>query len=313
MKFQMKQAFRAVILFAFFSFIIKIHLTGEMTKYINPKYEMLSQTAAVLFLFLFFVQLFRVWDKKHIHDEHCNHGCDHDHGESSSSLKKMLSYSILIFPLATGFFLPAKTLDASIAAKKGVMLSAAPSASKEDRRNADSVDIEKSSEIEGNEQVGFDQEEILVDDQTPLLNLNEMTENEYKIKMNELEQTKIIEMSDEVFEPYYEAISMEPGKYQGRTVKLHGFVYKEEGFQANQLVISRFLITHCVADASIIGFLTEFNEAHSVKEDTWIEVEGTIDRTNYNGSELPMIKAASWKEISEPDEPYVFPVFTQLK
>ncbi|RBW67420.1 TIGR03943 family putative permease subunit [Bacillus taeanensis] len=313
MKLQPKQVFRAVILFAFFSFIVKIHVTGEMTKYINPKYEILSQTAAVLFLFLFFVQLFRIWPKKHIHDEHCDHGCDHNHGESSSSLKKMLSYAILLFPLVTGFFLPVKTLDASIAAKKGVILSSAPSDSKEDNGNEDSVDIGNPSENKVDEQGGLNQEEILIDDQTPLPNLNQMMENEYQSKMNELKQTKVIHMADDVFEPYYEAISMEPEQYKGRTVKLNGFVYKEEGFQENQLVISRFLITHCVADASIIGFLTEFDQAQHVKENTWVEIEGMIDITTYNGSKLPKVKAASWKEISEPDEPYVYPVFTQLK
>ncbi len=56
-----------------------------------------------------------------------------------------------------------------------------------------------------------------------------------------------------------------------------------------QLVISRFLITHCVADASIVGFLTEFPEAPTLTEDTWLEVVGTIGQTTYEGASLPVI------------------------
>ncbi|WP_396021233.1 hypothetical protein [Bacillus sp. S/N-304-OC-R1] len=47
-------------------------------------------------------------------------------------------------------------------------------------------------------------------------------------------------------------------------MQLTGFAYKEDGFEQDQLVIARFVITHCVADASIVGFLTELPEASSI-------------------------------------------------
>ncbi|WP_121614094.1 DUF1980 domain-containing protein [Mesobacillus foraminis] len=49
------------------------------------------------------------------------HGFQHDHHhhhDSGSNLKRLLSYTVIVFPLLTGFYLPAKVLDASIAKKK---------------------------------------------------------------------------------------------------------------------------------------------------------------------------------------------------
>lgn len=83
---------------------------------------------------------------------------------------------------------------------------------------------------------------------------------------------------------------------------------KEDSFAQNQLVISRFLITHCIADASIVGFLSEFPEASSIDEDTWIEAMGTLDTIEFNGDILPVIKIDEWVEIQEPVTPYLYPI-----
>lgn len=135
MVFQGQQAVRALILLAFTLFIFKLHYTGDITKYVNPKYMSLSQIASVLFLVLFFIQITRLWERpKEEHhdcgeDDHTTHtcGCEeleeehhhHDHGDQPLTFRKMLSYSIIVFPLVTGFFLPAQTLDASMVENKG--------------------------------------------------------------------------------------------------------------------------------------------------------------------------------------------------
>ncbi|WP_429465445.1 hypothetical protein [Neobacillus sp. B4I6] len=81
----------------------------------------------------------------------------------------------------------------------------------------------------------------------------------------------------------------------------------------NQLVISRFLITHCVADASIIGFVSEFSEpSPSLEKDTWVEAEGVLDITTFNGTELPLIKITGLKKINEPEKPYLYPISIKI-
>lgn len=309
MKFHFQQAFRAAILLAFAGYIIQLHVTGDILKLVNPKYLLLSQSAAVLFIFLFLIQIFRVWSNgdEHEHDENCTHdGCSHDDGYSKFSIRRLLSYSILCFPLLTGFLLPPKTLDASIAAKKGTMLPQESQIQQEE--NSKDISIQGNEGNNNQDQTGnIEHNELSVG--SPVI----MDEKEYDDMMSKLEDDSIIKMTNDSFNAYYEALSMEPFKYKDRQITMTGFVYKEEGFESNQLVISRFLITHCVADASVVGFLSEFDEAPSILVDEWVEVKGTLDVIEYNGVELPMLKINALKKVKEPKEPYVYPVYTKIE
>ncbi|WP_102345153.1 TIGR03943 family putative permease subunit [Bacillus sp. Marseille-P3661] len=314
MKFNPQHFLRAVILAAFTFLFIKLHITGDIYKYINPKYEDISKIAAAIFLFFFFIQLFRVWEvAKHDHHEHdackldCNHDHDHDHGYSVSFPKKLVSYSIIIFPLVTGFSLAPAVLDSSIAAKKGVMFQGNAIS-----EGSSSSDVSNDNSLQDNSNIEIE-EQLLELDEIPIINNNYMSQENFDEKMKSLSKQAVLKMEDSIFEPYYEKIGMEPQKYEGRKISLMGFVYKEEGLNPNQVVVSRFLVTHCIADASIIGFLTEFQqEVGDLEEDTWLELEGTLTMTTYNGLELPMIQAEKWTIIEQPEEPYVYPVLTRV-
>ncbi|RSK26179.1 TIGR03943 family protein [Bacillus sp. HMF5848] len=329
MKFNMQQAFRALILLSFSAFLFKINFTSEITMFVNPKYVGLSQTASVLFLFLFFIQITRVWTEKkerqscnhnHIHDDHCSH----DHGDKPFTFKKFISYGIIVFPLITGFVLPAKIMDASIAEKKGGMAILAnnkESASSSDiaKNNSKEPTIESDNtedySINETDETGISEEENLDIDNAPdpnLTNQPEISKDELNELIRKLEKSTTIDMNDYVYSTYYEEISKDLAKYEGREIELKGFVYKEEGIPNNQLVIARFLITHCVADASIIGFLSEFAEAESIQTDTWLEAKGVLEITTYNGIELPLVKITAWKVIDQPKEPYLYPINVRI-
>lgn len=261
MAFHFQHALRAFILFAFAGFLFKLHYTGDIGKYINVKYSILSQLASVLFVFLFLIQAPRAWTRSHPdtgrhdishphhadcvhhaghnHPTNCEHhnDCEHDHGFAGSSLRKAAAYFIIAFPLMTGFLLPPNTLDAAIASKKGARL--------------------------------------------PLSQADYVT--------------------------YADAIPMFPENAAGQTIKATGFVYKEPGMGPNQLVVARFVVTHCVADAGVIGFLAEWDGAGQLQEDTWIEIQGKLDVAVYEGMELPKIAVTAWKKIQPPKDPYVYP------
>jgi putative membrane protein len=308
-KFHIQQAVRALILFSFSVLIFKLHFTGEIAKFINPKYVGLSQAASVLFLILFFIQITRIWSVKetqHSCDHHghdCNH--HHDHGDSPFSIKKLISYCIIVFPLITGFLLPAKVLDASIASKKGGMTILSNQAqTSQGEKTTSEQNTQNDSSTSNSLEEGLDS--AALEDQP------EISQEEFDKIIQKLNQNSHINMEDNVYNAYYEEISKDINKFKGRKISLKGFVYKEEGFQENQLVLSRFLITHCVADASIIGFLSEFEGATNVDQDTWIEATGVLDTTTYNGLELPIIKITEWKEISEPKEPYIYPISIKI-
>lgn len=309
MKFSFQQATRAMILLTFSAMLFKLHYTDEITKFINPKYVGLSQSASVIFLILFFIQITRIWTKKEYSHHNCHHedeACGHDHGNSAFNTKKLISYIIIVFPLITGFLLPAKVLDASIASKKGglAVLSNNTVTTQPDRNvNSSEEDADTNNNIpEDDNQV----------DPGLIENQKEISKEEFNQLIQKLEHSSTIKMDDFVYNAYYEEISKDINKFKGRNIELKGFVYKEDGLAQNQLVISRFLITHCVADASIIGFLSEIPEASSIDEDTWVEANGVLDTITYNGLELPFIKITNWTKISAPKEPYLYPISIKI-
>jgi putative membrane protein len=324
MTFHFQQALRALILLAFTALILKLHLTDEITKFINPKYVRLSQVASVLFLILFLIQITRIWTAKHEQHHFCSHddGGDschhhHDHGDSPFNIKKFVSYSIIVFPLLTGFFLPAKVLDASIVDKKGGMAILANQKQKANE-GAGSPLVEDSggsgSLPEGSSQNNETEDDSYIEENA-VLELeyeNLMTKAEYDQLIRDLEQSNKIVMDDSVFAAFYDEIASNLDHYKGKEIELTGMVYKEDGLEQNQLVLSRFLITHCVADASIIGFLSEIPGSIGIDQDTWIQAKGVLDVTTFNGVELPIIKVTNWQEVNEPKEPYLYPISIKI-
>jgi putative membrane protein len=325
LQFHFQQAVRALILLAFTGLIFKMHFTGDITKFINPKYVGLSQTASVIFLVLFFIQITRVWTDKPRGHQHCDHDHEgpecshhHDHGDTPFTMRKLVSYSIIVFPLLTGFLLPPKVLDASIAEKKGGMaIIASPK-----QQNGKATQNSPSGSVQNNElaedESGGDIAEnstgdhSFIDENAVPDIQNMMSKKEYEEIIQKLENSSPIVMDDLVFSSYYEEISADIEKFKGRQIELTGFVYKEDVLAQNQLVLSRFLITHCVADASIIGFISELQEAPQIDQDTWIKASGVIDITSYEGVELPMIKINSWEKVEEPLEPYLYPIMVKI-
>ncbi|MFB6468959.1 TIGR03943 family protein [Cytobacillus sp. Hz8] len=312
MKFHFQQAIRAFILLSFSVLLFKMHYSGEITRFINPKYEGLSQYASVIFLILFFIQITRIWSEKSHHHEHGSHkdhhhDCDHhhDHGDSPLTFKKAFAYFIIIFPLLTGFLLPSKVLDAAIAEKKGGMsvLAKQKQASKQAKKPPQSQE----KQIAPEEPVI---NEKLVD--ISRVGEKELTQEEYDQLVKQLDQSPSIVMNDDLFSSYYDEISMNVNHFKGRKIELKGFIYSEDGLAPNQLVIARFLITHCAADAGIIGFLSKFSDTTSLTANSWIEAKGVLDTTTYKGTKIPYIKITKWKKVKEPKEPYLYPINVKI-
>ncbi|MBT2692810.1 TIGR03943 family protein [Bacillus sp. ISL-55] len=328
MQFHAQQAARSLILLGFSALIYMLHFTGKIYLFINPKYLLLSQAAAFLFLILFFIQITRVWTIKTEHDHdscshvgeccsHDDHDHFHDHGTTPFSAKKLVSYLIIVLPLLSGFMLPAKVLDSEIADKKGAMLSIAGS-SKSGQGNQSTSEKTEQADSQGTGEGAQPPEEsdyqagqstdIPEGTETATGYENQMTDEEYNEKIKDLEEGSTIIFNDSIYSSYYEEISSDIDKFQGRKVSLYGFVYKEEGFAENQLVVSRFLVTHCVADASIIGFLSEFPDAATIEKDTWIKIEGVIETGSYMDTPIPLVKVSKWEITEEPAVPYLYPV-----
>lgn len=99
----------------------------------------------------------------------------------------------------------------------------------------------------------------------------------------------------------------EPDAYTGQKVKVQGFVVHPSDLSPQYLLISRFVITCCAADAYPVGLpvkLAQDRKAYSV--DSWLEVEGRMITETLNGKRQLTIDATSLKNIPVPNNPYYY-------
>jgi len=99
----------------------------------------------------------------------------------------------------------------------------------------------------------------------------------------------------------------EPDAYTGQPVKVQGFVVHPPDLPSQYLLISRFVITCCAADAYPVALpvkLTGTRDAYP--PDTWLEIEGKMITETLNGKRQLTIAANSLKKIPEPANPYYY-------
>lgn len=101
------------------------------------------------------------------------------------------------------------------------------------------------------------------------------------------------------------AVYPEPDAYTGQKVKVQGFVVYPKDLPVDYLLLSRFVITCCAADAYPISLPVKLSQSRDTyKPDTWFEVEGQMITAHLSGKRQLTIAAKTLKPISEPKNPY---------
>ncbi len=103
------------------------------------------------------------------------------------------------------------------------------------------------------------------------------------------------------------AVYPEPDAYTGQAVKVQGFVVHPPELPSQYLLISRFVITCCAADAYPVGLpvkLTSNRDAYPV--DTWLEVKGKMITETLSGKRQLTVEASSLNKIPKPANPYYY-------
>ena len=99
----------------------------------------------------------------------------------------------------------------------------------------------------------------------------------------------------------------EPDAYSGQAAKVSGFVTHIPDWPENVIMISRFVLTCCAADAYPVGLPVELPASTPrPAPDTWLEIEGTMQTTTLDGKRQLAIGSATLTEIPEPRTPYEY-------
>jgi uncharacterized repeat protein (TIGR03943 family) len=97
----------------------------------------------------------------------------------------------------------------------------------------------------------------------------------------------------------------EPDAYLGQKVNINGFVFYPKDLPANYLMLSRFVITCCAADAYPVALPVKFTGTRQTYlQDSWLQVKGKAIVETFNGSRQLVIEASELKSIPAPKNPY---------
>jgi uncharacterized repeat protein (TIGR03943 family) len=89
----------------------------------------------------------------------------------------------------------------------------------------------------------------------------------------------------------------------GEPVSFVGFVARTSGTPADELLLTRFIISCCVADATIAQVRVVNAPPGEFEDDEWVQVDGTIYPL---GREI-LVDAASIRRVDRPETPYLTP------
>ena len=96
-------------------------------------------------------------------------------------------------------------------------------------------------------------------------------------------------------------------QFYGQKASVIGFVYFDKALNKNQFLVSRFVISCCAADAFALGMAVDWDQAATLKQDSWVLVKGTVNSVTLNGQVVPLIEAESVQAVPAPEQPYLFP------
>lgn len=96
-------------------------------------------------------------------------------------------------------------------------------------------------------------------------------------------------------------------EFNGQPVDVIGFIYREPDFEDNQLMVARFTVSCCVADASALGLPIQFADASNFVDGEWVRVVGEMQLNTFVDDELPVVIADSIEIVPQPEHPYLYP------
>jgi len=95
--------------------------------------------------------------------------------------------------------------------------------------------------------------------------------------------------------------------FNGQPVDVIGFIYREPSFGENEFMVARFTLSCCVADASALGLPVRYDDATTLTEGDWVQVQGELRVQPFGEDEMPVVQVASIEQIEQPEHPYLYP------
>jgi len=95
--------------------------------------------------------------------------------------------------------------------------------------------------------------------------------------------------------------------FAGEPANVVGFVFRDERFGEDRFMVTRFVVSCCVADANVAGMVVRWPGAAELEADQWVEVRGVLASGQFDGQTVPILAAQSVAPVEVPQQPYLYP------
>ena len=93
--------------------------------------------------------------------------------------------------------------------------------------------------------------------------------------------------------------------YLGKNISVTGYVFRLEDFGNNEFVIARDMLVN-ENRSQVVGFLCNYNQISQYETNSWVKINGVIEKGHYFG-EILIIRVKSIKKVTTPNEIFVNP------
>ncbi|WP_312094408.1 TIGR03943 family putative permease subunit [Niallia sp.] len=91
----------------------------------------------------------------------------------------------------------------------------------------------------------------------------------------------------------------------GKEIAITGFIHREDSFTDKEAVIARYVMTHCIADLGIYGYMMD-GDLSSLQSDQWYSIKGRIEKKEFEGQTMPIIKLEQAEKAAAPEQDYLY-------
>lgn len=115
----------------------------------------------------------------------------------------------------------------------------------------------------------------------------------------------VIEISSEEYTNFLKKSHEDIESYNGKKIKVVGYVYRLPDFSTTEFVIARTMVINNPRSSVVVGLLAEYKDATKFETGSWVEATGTIKIGNYNGS-IPVLEISDIKTTTAPKDEFVY-------
>lgn len=132
-----------------------------------------------------------------------------------------------------------------------------------------------------NKQQTFKHSELnleILENKTSVIDRKSLYEHEFEYNFNKsnIRNNEETIRIDEHNPTMLDDIRINPEKYIGKKLEIHGFVCKENYLNKDQIIIGRIIMTCCAADSKIVGIVGDYDKSYQLKENDKIKVIGEV-------------------------------------